>query len=597
MIEKIPLLNSPKKGAMIFKYAIYGFLAFMLLGLGAATDPMGDCRPLYTEGKYTTAIQCCDEVIRENSSSGAVGFAWLLKSTCLGNLGNIEEAIEAMDEAAKIDSDYTGFSSVLYPRDEKNTTNTAEKNAAVSKLNEAATWNDKGIILAKSGMFDVAIKVLDEAIRLDPNNAGVWNNKGMDLYDQGKYDEAIRAFDEAIRLKPNYTRAQANKADAVNALAQQNKDYVTTQSRGRAPLGAGTATDAWRDCRGLDIEGKRAEAAQCYDEVIRENSTPNSVAFALNQKSLYLYSEIGDLDGAIKAAEEAARIDPQYGQLLSIFTPTEKTRSFARANLPVYNATKADRNSTTSLIYDAADLYARGMYDESLQRYNEAIALDPKNTTARFGKALDLIAKGQLLNVTKTFDEIVELGFDNTIIWEDIAISLWQEHQLYEEAIRCFDRSIAVHDELIKLNSSNASAWNNKGVCLGLQANVDQDGYLYLTLNDDEASFSKSQAHARYREDKWKEALECFEKATQLDPICADAWYNKGMALYALNDGSESIEYYKETVYCFDQALKLQPREDCSRLVDTRYAEVAMRDKLMEMKMTPKDVDRVAAYA
>lgn len=262
-----------------------------------------------------------------------------------------------------------------------------------------------------------------------------------------------------------------------------------------------------------------------------------------------------------------------------------------------YNATKTDQNNTTALIYDGADLYAMGMYDEALQRYNEAIMLDQKNTTARLGKALALIAKGQKANVTKTFDEIVELGFKNTLVWEDVAISLWQEHQLFEEAIRCFNRSITIHDEFIRLNSSNASAWNNKGVCLGLQALVDKDGYLYLTYYDDEASFSKSQAHARYRKAKWEGALECFEKATQLDPINADAWYNKGMALYSLNGGSEPIEYYKETVYCFDQALKLQSREGCSRLPDTTYAEVAMRDKLTELKLTPKDVDRVAAYA
>jgi tetratricopeptide (TPR) repeat protein len=354
-------------------------------------------------------------------------------------------------------------------------------------------------------------------------------------------------------------------------------------------LGLGAATDPWIDC------DRDRQNEQCYDQVISENQSSVAVAYAGWRKSTILYGK-GDLEGAIKAIDEAAKIDPQYAPFRSWLTPNEKTKAFARENLPAYNATKADRNNTTALLYDAVDLYDRGMYDESIQRYNEAIELDPENITARFGMVLDFIENRQLSNITKTLDEIAELGFDDTVVWEDVAISLWQEHQLYEEAIRCFNRSIAIHNEFIKLNSSNASAWNNKGVCLGLQANVDRDGYLYLTLNDDEALFSKSQAHARYREDKWNEALECFEKATQLDPMCADAWYNKGMALYALNDGSESIEYYEETVHCFDQAQGLQPRKECSRLIDTRYAEVAMRDKLMEMKMTPRDVERASQY-
>jgi tetratricopeptide (TPR) repeat protein len=355
-------------------------------------------------------------------------------------------------------------------------------------------------------------------------------------------------------------------------------------------LGLGAATDPWSDC------DRDRQNEQCYDQVIREDQSSVAVAYAEWRKSTIFYGK-GDLEGALKAIDEAAKIDPQYAQFRAIYTPNEKTRAFTEANSSAHDTVQLYRNNTTALIYEGMELYERGMYDESIQSYDEAIELDPENITARFGMVLDFIENRQLSNITKTLDQIAELGFDDTVVWEDVAISLWQEHQLYEEAIRCFNRSIAIHNELIKQNSSNASAWNNKGVCLGLQADVDRDGYLYLTLNDDDASFSKSQAHARYREDKWNEALGCFEKATQLDPMCADAWYNKGMALYALNDGYESIEYYEETVHCFDQALRLQPRKECSRLIDTRYAEVAMRDKLMEMKMTPKDMDRVDAYA
>jgi tetratricopeptide (TPR) repeat protein len=364
-------------------------------------------------------------------------------------------------------------------------------------------------------------------------------------------------------------------------------------------LGLGMATDAFSDCRGLYVEGKLADAAQCYDEVIRENSSPAEVAFALNQKSLYLYTEIGDLDGAIKATEEASRIDPQYGQFLSTFIPTEKTRSFARANLPIYEANKTDPTNITALLNDSADLYKRGMYDESLKRVDEALALDPKNTQARLSKVIVLIAKGERKNVTKVFDEMVEYGFKDAYVWDDLAAYLAGDStQYYEESIKCLDRTIAIYDESIRQDSRNVSAWNNKGVELSTQASVDRTAYLYLTLNTDDASISKSSAHARYREDKWKKALDCFDEATQLDPKCGVAWYNKGLILYELNDDYENLDNYEAIVKCFDQAKSLPDREDiCSRLVDTRYAEFAARNKLQELRMASRDVDRVAAYA
>ncbi len=45
-------------------------------------------------------------------------------------------------------------------------------------------------------------RLMDEAIRLDPNYSMAWNNKGFALIFQDKYDEAIKALDEAIRLIP-----------------------------------------------------------------------------------------------------------------------------------------------------------------------------------------------------------------------------------------------------------------------------------------------------------------------------------------------------------------------------------------------------------
>ena len=39
-------------------------------------------------------------------------------------------------------------------------------------------WNNKGNALSTQGKYDEAIQAYDEAIRLDPNYATPWNNKG-----------------------------------------------------------------------------------------------------------------------------------------------------------------------------------------------------------------------------------------------------------------------------------------------------------------------------------------------------------------------------------------------------------------------------------
>jgi len=43
-----------------------------------------------------------------------------------------------------------------------------------------------------------------------------------------------------------------------------------------------------------------------------------------------------------------------------------------------------------------------------------------------------------------------------------------------------------------------------------------------------------------------QKALQCFEKAIELDPKYASAWYNKGMALKSLGRATEADETFAE---------------------------------------------------
>jgi tetratricopeptide (TPR) repeat protein len=80
----------------------------------------------------------------------------------------------------------------------------------------AEEWYNKGWALGNQGKYAEAIQAYDEAIRLDPEDAGPWNDKGSALYNLGKYAEAIQAYDEAIRLDPGDAIAWYNKGSALD---------------------------------------------------------------------------------------------------------------------------------------------------------------------------------------------------------------------------------------------------------------------------------------------------------------------------------------------------------------------------------------------
>ncbi|AEF95692.1 tetratricopeptide repeat protein [Methanotorris igneus] len=58
---------------------------------------------------------------------------------------------------------------------------------------------------------------------------------------------------------------------------------------------------------------------------------------------------------------------------------------------------------------------------------------------------------------------------------------------------------------------------------------------------------------ALYELGRYSEAIKCYDKALEIDPNFAVAWYNKGLALKAIGK-------YQEARKCFEKAYELDPR-------------------------------------
>jgi Flp pilus assembly protein TadD len=72
----------------------------------------------------------------------------------------------------------------------------------------------------KNGDFQQAIRMGEEAIRLQPDNAEAWNNIGAAYNAMGQYTTAAAALKEAIRQKPGMTLARNNLAYAEEKLKE-----------------------------------------------------------------------------------------------------------------------------------------------------------------------------------------------------------------------------------------------------------------------------------------------------------------------------------------------------------------------------------------
>jgi tetratricopeptide (TPR) repeat protein len=93
----------------------------------------------------------------------------------------------------------------------------------LTRADLAATYSNRGIILASGGEYDRAISDHDTAIRLDPQSARAYVNRANTLFRAGRYAEALADYDRAVELSAGgFALAYYNRSFVHRALDQKD---------------------------------------------------------------------------------------------------------------------------------------------------------------------------------------------------------------------------------------------------------------------------------------------------------------------------------------------------------------------------------------
>ena len=100
--------------------------------------------------------------------------------------------------------------------------------------------------------------------------------------------------------------------------------------------------------------------------------------------------------------------------------------------------------------------------------------------------------------------------------------------------------------EAEKLETKDAIYWYNKGCkILGIDTQPMQEKVILMSQGD---SFNQL----------LRQAVLCFDKALKMDPKYADAWANRGSALFYLGQNEEALQ-------CAKKALAINPNLEAPR--------------------------------
>jgi len=170
----------------------------------------------------------------------------------------------------------------------------------------AAPYNNLGNAMLKSGRFEEALSCYDRAISRNLNYSSAYNNRGNALKELNMLEEGLRSYNKAIELKPDYANAYNNRGNIQRALGVPIEALLSYE---KAISLSPNDADIYVNMGIALSDLKRSEAAlDCHDKAIALN--PRS-AEAFNNRGKTL-KDLRRLDDAIESLKTALALKPNF---------------------------------------------------------------------------------------------------------------------------------------------------------------------------------------------------------------------------------------------------------------------------------------------
>jgi len=236
--------------------------------------------------------------------------------------------------------------------------------------NSRAEANQANILLAL-GRPDEALAACDRALAIDPQNAPAWNIKGCLLASADQHESAIECWSRAVEIEPDMAEAWVNRGLALRTLEQYDRAIESLESA--AQLDPQNANVWVNYGLSLRANGRNTEALACFEKAVTLNPQD---AMAWGNRG-EIEHELGQDNLALTSMEQALRLVPQ---------------------------------NASAWAYRGAIEHNLGRYDLALASQKHALQLDPQNADAWAYQGYTLYSKGLVEDALANFDKAVALG-------------------------------------------------------------------------------------------------------------------------------------------------------------------------------------------
>lgn len=560
-------------------------------------------------GKNNEAIQCFDRVLDLDTKNAD---SWNIKGLCLDKLQYFNEALVCFEDTLKIN-----------PKD-------------------GLAWTNKGNTLKKLGRIEESIFCYDTAININPLDFRFWYNKAIAEDEFSRRRHAIQSYKQFILLAPTSLKSQIENANQrIRELgAEKNSirfkesfnisrnkgDFIGSEYQIYGTLGEGgfgivylvyshraghaialkTFKDEYLSSPKI-IEQFQKEAkiwvkleehtyiVQAYFVteiagrlyIAMEYIVPNSNG--LNTLSGYLNYNFPDLQQSLHWAIQFCQgmeyayskgirchRDIKPSNIMISHDMKVKISDFGLAG--VLHMSKEIQNSEKKLSQEKFGINKNTLKGAAIgthpymppEQFIDVALCDERSDIYSFGIVLyQMVTKGELSFIGPNWEKMYlefkarEIKFPLfPIIQRCLAKNPDERYQSFEELRKSLEpflvNKLKKHSKHQEVKDIEAFRLSDKAISLknlGLYDEAIECLNKALEMNPQLAAAWDTKGNVLKRLRHYNEALDCFDKAIRINPQDKSVWINKGALLH------DYLGKPNEAIYCFDKALEIDSKD------------------------------------
>lgn len=316
---------------------------------------------------------------------------------------------------------------------------------ALNYYQKAVDTKHPGAFMAKAGYHlkkregSKALKVLDDALKLDSRNAALLEMKGRLLVSEKKFKEAVRVYDELELVNP-----EAGLALKIGA-------YAAMKDTGKAvELARKIIEKSPGSARGYLVLGSIYEGQKDYARAISEVKNGIRVDSTNPQALVHLgnlYAASRDYTQAMAAYQDACRKKPDYAPALYaqgvLLEQTGKGREAVLKYRNVLEKSDSYVPALNNLAYLCASGY--GSKEEALRLAIAAFKKEPGNAGVLDTLGFALLKNNRLEDARKVMEKATVLLPDNPTVTYHLAL-VYKESGDKANALKTLQKALSQGD-------------------------------------------------------------------------------------------------------------------------------------------------------